>query len=84
MRTTLTLASDVAERIRQETRRTGKTMKAIINEALRVGLGIRPARPRRFRVQAHPFGFRPGIDLDRMNQLLDEIEAADVARKTGR
>ena len=42
----------------------------MINEALRP----------RFDVQPHAFGFKPGIDLDRINQLVDELEAEEVAR----
>lgn len=86
MRTTLTLDPDVAARIRQEVRRTGKVFKAVVNQALRRGLGIEPPRARgpRFRVQAHALGVRPGIDLDRMNQLLDQLEVAERARKLER
>ena len=83
MRTTLTLDPDVAERLRQEVRRTGKGLKALVNEALRHGLGLagKSRRPSRFVVRPHAFGFRPGIDLDRVNQLVDELEAADATRK---
>jgi len=86
MRTTLTLDRDVAERIELELRRSGKKMKAVINEALRLGLGLRdkPAPPPPFQVEPHDFGFKPGIDLDRMNQLADELEADEVARKLRR
>jgi len=82
MRTTLTLEPDVAQRVRQQMRRTGRGLKAVVNEALRLGLGIRekPMRPPPFKVQAHAFGFKPGIDLDRLNQLVDELEAAETAR----
>ncbi len=82
MRTTLTLDPDVAERLRQETRRTGKALKALVNEALRHGLGLagKPKRPPRFAVKSHAFGFRPGIDLDRVNQLVDELEVAEACR----
>jgi hypothetical protein len=34
-----------------------------------------------FTVEPHQFGFRPGTDLDRLNQLVDELEAEEVARK---
>ena len=82
MRTTLTLDQDVAERLRQEMRRSGKSMKASVNEALRRGLGLggRPPRVPRFAVEPHAFGFKPGIDLDRLNQLADELEAEEAAR----
>ena len=83
MRTTLTLDPDVAQRLKAEMRRTGKGLKTAINEALRHGLGMsgKPPRPKPFRVEAHDFGLRPGIDRDRMNQLADELEAEETARK---
>jgi hypothetical protein len=83
VRTTLTLDRDVAERLRQEMRRSGKSMKTSVNEALRRGLGLggRPAKAPRFSVEPHAFGFKPGIDLDRMNQLADELEAEETASR---
>jgi hypothetical protein len=86
VRTTLTLEPDVASRLKQETRRTGKGLKELVNEALRLGLGLsgKPAPPVRYEVRPHSFGFKPGIDLDRMNQLVDELEANESARKLGR
>jgi hypothetical protein len=86
VRTTLTLDRDVADRLKAEMRRTGKGLKAAVNDALRHGLGIvqRPAPPKPFRVEPHDFGLRPGIDRDRMNQLADELEAEEVARKLRR
>ena len=85
MRTTLTLDGDVAERLRKEMRRTGKGLKAVVNEALRLGLqlGGKPKRPKRFQVHAHAFGFAPGVDLDRLNQLVDELDADERARRLG-
>jgi hypothetical protein len=86
MRTTLTLDRDVAERVRGEMRRTGKALKAVVNEALRLGLGMagRPPRAPRFEVRAHDFAFRPGVDQDRLNQLADELEAEEARRKLAR
>jgi len=79
MRTTLTLEADVAERVRREQRRTGRPFKAVINEALRLGLGLKDkgaARLPRYEVEPHHCGaFLPGIDPLRLNQLYDEIEA---------
>lgn len=86
MRTTLTLEPDVAERLKQLMRTSGKGMKTVVNEGLRKGLGLERGdeAPPRFVVEPHSFGFKPGIDLDRMNQLVDELEAEEVARKLGR
>jgi len=83
MRTTLSLDRDVAERLRLEMRRTGKGLKESVNEALRrwLALGGRPPRAPRFRVEPHAFGFKPGIDLDRLNQLADELESEEASRK---
>ena len=86
MRTTLTLDSDVAERLTGELRRTGKSLKTVVNEALRAGLGLTGKRRRgpRFVVEPHRFGFRPGVDPDRLNQLVDELEAEEAARRLAR
>ena len=61
-------------------------MKAVINDALRIGLGMRGKTPQttRFKVNPHSFGFRPGIDLYRLNQLVDELEAEELGRKSRR
>jgi len=86
VRTTLTLDRDVAEGLEKEMRRTAKGLKTTINEALRRGLRLAGKRPRppRFEVQPHAFGVKPGIDLDRMNQLVDELDTEDAARTLGR
>ena len=83
MRTTLTLEPDVARRLEEETKRKGRGLKAVVNEALRRGFGLPTASepPPEFKVEPHSYGFKPGIDLDRINQLADEIEAQETARK---
>lgn len=86
MRTTLTLDPDVAERLAGEMRRTGKSLKALVNDALRLGLGLAGKRPRppRFEVEPHAFGLRAGVDPDRLNQLVDELEVEERARRLAR
>ncbi len=86
MRTTLTIEPDVAQLLRREIRRSDRSMKAVVNDALRVGLGIRGKSPptSRFEVKPHGFGFRPGIDINRLNQLVDELEAEELGRKSRR
>ena len=82
---TVNLDPDVAERIEQEARRERVTVQTVVNEALRARLGLageaRPLEP--FRVEPHDFGFIAGINLDKMNQLADDLEAAAVAQKLG-
>ena len=86
MRTTLTIDPDVEMLIQREMRRTERSMKAVVNDALRIGLGVRgkPPRPPRFKVEPHPLGLRAGIDADRLNQLVDELEVEEFARKLHR
>jgi hypothetical protein len=79
----LTLDRDVADYLKKEMRQTGQGLKVTINEALRRGLRIagKPPRSPYFEVRPHAFGVKPGIDLDRMNQLADELEAEETVRK---
>ena len=86
MRTTLTIDPDVEQLIQREMRRTERSMKAVVNDALRLGLGIRgkPPRPPLFKVEPHPLGLKAGIDADRLNQLVDELESEELARKLHR
>lgn len=86
MRTTLTLDADVAERLTSEVRRTGRSLKSVVNEAIRQGLGLSGRQPRapRFTVKPHALGLRPGVDPDRLNQLVDELEVDEGARKLDR
>lgn len=86
MRTTLTIEPDVAARLHQEMRRSGRGMKTVVNAALRSGLGLEDGsmKPPPFEVRHHSFGFKPGVDLDRLNQLVDELEADEAARKLAR
>lgn len=86
MRTTVTLDADVAARLRQEMRRTGDGLKVVINRVLRLGFGSSGKAPRaqRFEVRPHAFGFKPGVDLDRLNQLVDELDVDAAARTLGR
>ncbi len=77
MRTTLTLDDDLAKQLSEEARRSGRSLKEVVNDSIRRGLsaGAEPGRrPRRFRVRPKAREFRPGIDLEKLNQLIDEME----------
>lgn len=74
-RTTLTLEDDVAERLREESRRTGRSFKDVVNEAIRAGLNRSPASELPpYTVEARPMGLKPGVDLDDIEGLLDQLE----------
>jgi hypothetical protein len=83
MRTTLTLDPDVERLISEEVHRTRRPFKQVVNDAIRAGLGSAALSvpPEKFEVRAHPCGLRPGVDPTRLNQLLDELEAEEVAVK---
>ena len=86
MRTTLTIEPEVARRIESEIRRTRKTLKTVINDALKVGLAmtVKPDAPPPFKVKAYKMGVHPGIDLDKANQLLDEMDVEAYLEKQRR
>ena len=82
MRTTLTLEPDVAAKLQEWMKREGKSLKAAVNQALRRGLDLESSEPATtFKVEAYDFGFRAGTDLERMNQLVDSLEAEEFAKK---
>jgi hypothetical protein len=77
MRTTLTIDDDLAERLKRRARELGLPFQDVVNLTLHAGLGgqAKPHRHTAPKTIPHPFGFRPGIDLDKLNQIADELEA---------
>lgn len=77
MRTTLTIDDDLAGLLKERARALGIPFKEAVNRTIRAGLGTVP-RTRMMKAPktiAHSFGFRPGVDLDKLGQLVDELEA---------
>lgn len=76
MRTTLTLEEDVAAKLRAEMRRSRRSFKEVVNEFLRLGLNMhrehKPGKP--FIVRARPLGLRPGLDYDKISELVEHLE----------
>ena len=82
MRTTLTLEPDVALKLSETMATSNKSMKEVVNDALRIGLSSAVgAASVNFKVKPHSLGLRAGIDPDKLNQLLDEVEVADYSEK---
>ena len=75
MRTTLTLDDDVDAKLREESRRSGKPLKQVVNDCLRLGLNVRakapPATP--FRVKARAWGSQ-GFNYDKVWELIEQVE----------
>ncbi len=75
MRTTLSIDPEIAERLKQEAALGKRSFKAIVNDALRRGLGLEePKRAEPYRVKPHSSRLLPGIDPTKLNQLVDELE----------
>ena len=75
MRTTITLEEDVAERIREHMRASKQGFKETVNDLIRKGLSFSaPSTRRPFQVKARPLGLRPGLSLDNIEDLLDQVE----------
>ena len=83
MRTTLTLDDDLAGLLKQRARELGIPFKEAVNRTIRAGIGETTVTRRHPAPKTipHSFGFRPGIDLDKLGQLADELEAGAFAEK---
>lgn len=79
MRTTLTLDDDVAARLRAEVRKSGEPFKQVVNRVLRTGLNTQKqakALPP-FKIKPRNMGLRPGLSLDCVWRLIEEVEGPD-------
>jgi plasmid stability protein len=77
MRTTLTLDEDVAAKLKAQARKSGKSFKDTVNEFLRLALNMKKSPPgrERFRIKARDLGrLRPGLSLDSVSDLLEQLE----------
>lgn len=83
MRTTLTLDDDLAALLKERAASQGISFKQAVNAAIRSAFGqetLAPAGPPP-RTIPHDFGFRPDVDLDKLNQLADDLEAEELAHR---
>ena len=85
MRTTVTLDKDVERMLRESMRRSRRSFKEALNEAVRAGIKSKAGRAERvpYVVKARPMGLRDGIDPLRLNQLADELEVEAVRTRKG-
>lgn len=80
MRTTLTIDDNIERRIRKRAAKLHKPFKVVTNELLRVGLEVKEEnenKPKPFKVKAKHCSFRPGIDQEKLNQILDDVLSED-------
>ena len=79
MRTTITLDEDVLDNARMLKEKLGIPFKAVINKALRIGLGkvAEPTHRRPYRTEPHAMGLQEGYDLDNIQELLAQAEGEE-------
>lgn len=78
MRTTMTLEEDVLLKLKDEMGRTGFGFKETVNRVLRDGLALRSRPPRRpFVVQPRRLGLRPGVNVDNVAELLEQLDGPE-------
>jgi len=80
MRTTLTLDDDVAAGLARVTSKRRQAFKAVVNEALRLGLdAMERPRPGRRRFRTTGFDLGPSLvgSLDNVEEVLSRVEGED-------
>lgn len=73
MRTTLTLDDDVARLIDEVVHREHRSMKQVVNDALRRALAPSASRRETYHLTPHESAVRPGFDPSGFNRLVDEL-----------
>ena len=84
MRTTLTIEDGIAAQLREIAHRSGRSFKAVVNEALRAGIANNriATRCKPYRLEPVALGAVVGpYDPDKALQLADRLEDEEIARK---
>jgi len=86
MRTTITIDNALLDEAKERATRGGKTLSGLIGDALRAELHGKPLhRPKPFRlVTFGRGGVRPGVNLERLGDLLVEEDNLRFVQQLGR
>lgn len=76
MRTTLTIDDDLLDALKSLAHQEQRPFKDVVNDAIRAGLiGQRVGSTvTAYRADVLHCGLRPGVDPERLNQLVDDLE----------
>jgi hypothetical protein len=77
MRTTIRLDADLLSRAKRTAQESGRTLTAVIEDALREALARGRAEPKRARARLPTFkgdGLLPGVDLDDNGSMIDRMD----------
>ncbi len=83
MRTTVRLDDQLLTAAKEHAARTGRTLTALLEDALRTFLALESRQKKRPPLQLPPFGdggLQPGVDLDNTADLLDLMEGPGATR----
>jgi hypothetical protein len=81
MRTTVTLDPDVEKLIRDAMRERDISFKEALNEAARIGLGVKLRRARKFTQKSFQMGEGQEFRWDKALAVSDAIEDEELSRK---
>jgi hypothetical protein len=71
---TMELDDDAVERLEAEARRTQKTVEQLANDAVREKYPTASSERKPFRIEGPFVRSRPGIQMTRVEEVLDEVE----------
>jgi hypothetical protein len=76
IRTAVAQDNDVFAQVKQKSSSTGKSFTETLNDALRIGLLRTAGSPtrREFRIEPFVMGYRPNLNCDCIEALLEEAE----------
>ena len=82
----MTIDDDLAGLLQRQARALGKPFRELVNDTLRKGLSeTLTKKEKAIVVRPHDFGAsRPGLDMDRLNQFVDELVVEDYLRKAAK
>jgi hypothetical protein len=81
MRTTIRLNDDLLARAKEAAVKSGRTLTAVVEDALRQTLASKKTSPKRRRIRlvsSGKGGLRPGVNLDSTADLLDIMDESDA------
>ncbi|HEY7296833.1 MAG TPA: hypothetical protein VH684_02760 [Xanthobacteraceae bacterium] len=66
----------MAAKLKSESRRAGRSFRDVVNETLRRGLESRraTARNQEFKIESRDLGLKPGLSLDNVWELIEQVE----------
>ena len=75
-RTTITLDADVAANLKEAMKKSGKSFKEVVNEAIRVGLVAQQPRQivKPFKIRAKKLGLKAGYSYDKPWEIIEASE----------